>query len=85
MCGSQPLDNPYRGWTGPRGSYNCKMPLNNNCQETLGGEGFLPTGPRNYTAHLGPHRGVTGRERPHGPGVLLFLELARVCGLTLYW
>ena len=39
--------------------------LSNNQQETLvgGGKHLLLTGPGNYTAHLGSHNKVVGREK----------------------
>ena len=60
------------------------MLFSNQHEKTLKNKGFLLIGHGNYTAHLGPHREVAGRESGSRAGLLLLGSRAGPRGLWAY-
>ena len=84
-----PLLQPVLWLYWPCGSYyDCKTHLSNSHQGTLKREDLLLRGPGGYTAYLGPHSDIMGREIMQ-TWSFAFIgvegEVPRIFGFTVYW
>lgn len=63
VCGSQPINNQFCGWTSLSDFYyDCKTPFSITIRNLKTKKGLLLTGPGSYMTHLGPHSEVKLRE-----------------------